>query len=199
MEQSADFAMWVVVFAPAFVRRCVRGGERVLRSDDPPGVFHRRIETRDRIALDRLCTDLADPELPAHHRAPGLRWLLQSAWRAFDRAVVVLEQATLDEAVAATVRRLERGDEAEDLEALADAAGVSPSWLSRRFKLQLGMSLVEYRSRQRLRRFFEHMEVTPGSDLTHAAYAAGFTSYAQFNRVFHRFMGRSPRAWRSGR
>jgi len=199
IDQSPDFAMWVLVFAPRFARASLRGDERVLLDANPPGVFHRRIETRERRDLDRLCRELAHAELPAHHRTPGLRWLLLSAWRAFTRAVVVADQAQLDEAVAVTVRRLERGDDDDDLASLAAAAAVSPSWLSRRFKLQIGLSLVEYRSRQRLRRFFDLLEEDPGAELTATAYAAGFTSYDQFNRIFHRFVGMAPRDWRATR
>lgn len=197
VEQSADFTMWVAVFAPGFVRDGVRGSERVLLEYDPPGVFHRRIETPQRRWLERLCRELTDHELPKHHRHAGLADLLLTAWRWFEAAVVVADQARLDEAVAASVRLLERGDDEGDLAALAARVGVSRSWLSRRFAAQVGMSLVEFRARQRLRRFFDLFEQDPRVELTTLAIAAGFPGYAQFHRVFRRFMGRAPREWRS--
>ncbi len=66
---------------------------------------------------------------------------------------------------------------------LADRLHISLSRLARLFKAETGLSLVEYRNRLRLERF--DVLVRTGSDnLLEAALAAGFGSYAQFNRVF---------------
>ncbi len=66
---------------------------------------------------------------------------------------------------------------------LSDRLHLSPSRLARLFKAEMGLSLVDYRNRLRLERF--DVLVKTGSDnLLEAALAAGFGSYAQFNRVF---------------
>jgi AraC-like DNA-binding protein len=77
---------------------------------------------------------------------------------------------------------------------LAASLDISPSHLARLFKAELGMSLVEYRNRLRLERFRELVDA--GEDnLSNAARAAGFGSYAQFHRVFRSIYGAAPRAY----
>jgi AraC-like DNA-binding protein len=87
---------------------------------------------------------------------------------------------------------------AEDLpvtgERLASELGVSPGHLARSFKREMGVSLVDYRNRLRLDRFFEAMQRRGGSsNLLDAALEAGFGSYAQFHRVYRKFLGATPR------
>jgi AraC-like DNA-binding protein len=69
---------------------------------------------------------------------------------------------------------------------------ISLSRLARVFKSQLGMSLVEYRNRLRLERFAMLVD-RGGTNLTGAALAAGFGSYAQFHRVFRAMRKGTPR------
>jgi AraC-like DNA-binding protein len=75
---------------------------------------------------------------------------------------------------------------------LAREFGVSPGHLARIFKTDLGVSLVEYRNRLRLRRFFDRVEQGE-ANLIKAANAAGFGSYAQFHRVYRQMLGGTPR------
>jgi AraC-like DNA-binding protein len=75
---------------------------------------------------------------------------------------------------------------------LAREFGVSPGHLARIFKSELGVSLVEYRNRLRLRSFFDRVEGGEAS-LDKAAHAAGFGSYAQFHRVYRQTFGGTPR------
>jgi transcriptional regulator GlxA family with amidase domain len=87
---------------------------------------------------------------------------------------------------------------AEDLpitgERLATELGVSPGHLARSFKREMGVSLVDYRNRLRLDRFFESIQRRGGSgNLLDAALEAGFGSYAQFHRVYRKFLGTTPR------
>lgn len=193
LTRSPDFAMWVAVFSPALVRREARAVAPVLASRDPAGSFHRALSSADARALDRLCADLADPGLPSAAARSGHAWLLASAWRAFERAVVIAETGTLHPVVAEALRRLEGGDDEGDAAALARALRVGREWLSRRFRREVGMTLVEYRTRQRLRRFFDRVHADPSVGLLDAALGAGFASYAQFHLVFRRFMDCSPR------
>jgi len=79
-------------------------------------------------------------------------------------------------------------------ERLARQLGVSAGHLARSFKREMAMSLVDYRNRVRMARFFEAMQ--GGGDyrtLHGAARAAGFGSYAQFHRTYRKFHGAPPR------
>jgi AraC-like DNA-binding protein len=77
---------------------------------------------------------------------------------------------------------------------LAAALDISLSRLARVFKVEMGMSLVEYRNRLRLERFQVLLDAG-GENLLAAALAAGFGSYAQFHRVFRALRGNTPRAY----
>jgi AraC-like DNA-binding protein len=58
----------------------------------------------------------------------------------------------------------------------------------------MGVSLVDYRNRLRIDRFFECIQRTGGNgNLLDAALEAGFGSYAQFHRVYRKFLGTTPR------
>jgi len=72
--------------------------------------------------------------------------------------------------------------------------GLSESRVARLFKREMGVSLVDYRNRLRLERFFVLLEKS-GDNLLEAALAAGFGSYAQFHRVFVAERGSPPRQY----
>lgn len=84
-------------------------------------------------------------------------------------------------------------------EQLAMELGVSPGHLARSFKREMGLSLVDYRNRRRIDRFFDAVSRSGGSvNLLDAALNAGFGSYAQFHRVYRKFLGTAPREVLSG-
>lgn len=76
-------------------------------------------------------------------------------------------------------------------EQLARRFRVSPGHLARTFKAEVGTSLVDYRNRIRLERFFTVMRAGQ-SNLNEAALQAGFGSYAQFIRVHRQITGVVP-------
>ncbi|MEO8178179.1 MAG: AraC family transcriptional regulator [Deltaproteobacteria bacterium] len=75
---------------------------------------------------------------------------------------------------------------------LARQLSISPGHLARSFKAEVGVSLVEYRHRRLMDRFFVTLERGNGNLLA-AALEAGFGSYTQFHRVYKRMFGTSPR------
>jgi AraC-like DNA-binding protein len=83
-------------------------------------------------------------------------------------------------------------------EQLAKELGISPGHLARSFKSEMGCSLVEYRNRLRVERFFATVD-RGGSNIQQAAEEAGFGSYAQFHRVFRKLIGTTPREYLTGR
>jgi len=79
-----------------------------------------------------------------------------------------------------------------DARAIARRLEVSVGWFARRFKAEMGMSLVEYRNRLRLDRV-DALLAEGKTTLLEAALAAGFGSYAQFHRVFRSIRHLAPR------
>jgi len=81
---------------------------------------------------------------------------------------------------------------------LAGEIGISSVHLSWLFKAEMGVSVVEYRNRLRIERFFKLVDRS-GGNLLDAAMEAGFGSYSQFHRVFRKLVGTTPREYLTGR
>lgn len=80
--------------------------------------------------------------------------------------------------------------------ALASQLGTHPSNLSRVVARELGVPLVELRSRLKVGEFVRLVD--SGRSFTQAALEAEFGSYAQCHRVFRRATGVAPRAFFAG-
>jgi AraC-like DNA-binding protein len=89
----------------------------------------------------------------------------------------------------------------EDPTVTADKLAVqlhaSSARLARAFRVELGVSLVHYRNKLRLERFFGLVEQR-GGNFSAAAANAGFGSYAQFHRIFRQHVGVTPREYLAG-
>jgi AraC-like DNA-binding protein len=79
-----------------------------------------------------------------------------------------------------------------DRDALARRARGNPTELSRHFHRDLGMTLVQYRTRLRLLDFIRNVD-RGMSNLTSASVSAGFGSYSQCHRQFSEQLGSAPR------
>ena len=79
---------------------------------------------------------------------------------------------------------------------VARAVNVSPTHLSEKFKHVTGVKFVDYVARIR---FEKACELLRSGDLrvSEIAFAVGFQSLSQFNRVFKRLSGKSPRDYRA--
>jgi len=82
------------------------------------------------------------------------------------------------------------------LSRVAKAVNIHPNYLSEKFKHVTGINFVEYVSRTRFQRAHDLLQ---NSDLpvTEIAFAAGFQSLSQFNRVFKKLSGKSPSEFRT--
>jgi|SRR4030095_9225416 two-component system, response regulator YesN len=82
------------------------------------------------------------------------------------------------------------------LRRVAKAVNIHPNYLSGRFKQVTGMNFVEYVA---CTRFKEACRLLDDGDLriSDIAFAAGFQSLSQFNRVFKRLSGKSPTQYRA--
>ena len=91
---------------------------------------------------------------------------------------------------------VERADEAPTLQALADAAKLSPTHLQRAFRRRYGMSPAEY---HRARRFGQlKAALRNGAAVTDAVYDAGFGSGSRVYEHSDRLLGMTPASYRAG-
>jgi AraC-like DNA-binding protein len=90
----------------------------------------------------------------------------------------------------------EHSDEELSLRRVAKAVNIHPNYLSERFKQVIGMNFVEYVARTRFERACKLLR---DGDLriSEIAFAAGFQSLSQFNRVFKKFSRKSPTQFRA--
>ncbi len=201
VDESPDHVLWWAVFRPALVARTATTTvARPLLEQDPVGQFSRRLHSSRVSRLGALFLDLQDAQTVDEVLVnAGLAYLLSYAWRSFLDSDDVVEGVDVHPAVE-TVARMLRGDpEAGDLAALARAAGLSPSHLSRIFKEQTGVPISRFRNQQRLQRFLGLYGSGRRTTALAAALEAGFGSYAQFHRVFREQTGHSPSALRTHR
>ena len=90
----------------------------------------------------------------------------------------------------------EHADEELSLIKVAKVVNMNANYLSEKFKQVTGTNFVEYVARTR---FANACDLLRKSNLriSEIAFAAGFQSLSQFNRVFKRFSGKSPTQYRA--
>lgn len=86
-------------------------------------------------------------------------------------------------------------DEDLGLTDAARAVGMSPFYFCKVFKKSTGLTFTEYLARSRIETV-KHMLLDVHMRVSEAAYASGFQSLSQFNRVFLRVAGEAPRDYR---
>ena len=90
----------------------------------------------------------------------------------------------------------EQFEEELSLPQIAKAVNISPNHLSEKFKQVTGTNFVKYIARRR----FEKAQVLlhdPNLRVSEIAFAVGFQSLSQFNRVFKKLSGKSPTEYRA--
>jgi AraC-like DNA-binding protein len=199
VDESDDHELWWAVFRPSLVAR-VTTTERAgpLLEKDPVGQFSRRLDPARARRLGALFREVRDAErLDDALFNTGLSYLLMFAWHSFLNSGDVVEGSDLHPAVEKVARLLREDPSAGDLVSLARIANLSPSHLSRLFKVQTGVSISRFRNQQRLERFQALYGRGRRTTALAAAVEAGFGSYAQFHRVFRQLTGRNPSALRT--
>jgi AraC-like DNA-binding protein/ligand-binding sensor protein len=86
-------------------------------------------------------------------------------------------------------------DEALSLNDAAHAVNMSQFYFCKVFKKSTGLTFTEYLARARIEAV-KHMLLDAHMRVSEAAYASGFQSLSQFNRVFLRVAGEAPRRYR---
>jgi len=196
IEQTPDFEMWIVVFRRRLIRRSATDpASRPLLQRSFSGDTCRRLRQKDLSRFEELFAQLTETANEPGLLNASLAYTLLHAWKCFDRASEVTTRS-VHPAVERTARLLLNDETDHTLPQLARRAGLSPSRLSRLFKQQTGISIVEFRNRQRMQRFLERYEQERDSGrqttLLNAALDAGFGSYPQFHRIFRQIAGCSP-------
>lgn len=128
---------------------------------------------------------------PSLHNA-GIEFALARAWVLFSRATVTPDAAEVHPAITRAVRILRDGGSTLTMDQLARKCGLSPSRLSKIFAAEMGISVTEFRNRQRIERFLDFYGTGNRLSISDAALEAGFGSYAQFYRIFRDMLGYTP-------
>ena len=195
IEQSSDFEMWIGVFKPRTVRRVATDANaRVLRQANASGDYCRRLAQRDFARLETLFAEIAATHGKRALFNAGLSYALLGAWQHFEHAADVPVH-DIHPAVEKAARLI-RDETTLSLDELARRSGLSAHRLSRLFKLQTGVALVDFRNRQRVEKFLQIYGTGQRLKMLDAALEAGFGSYPQFHRVFKRVIGCSPGEYR---
>jgi len=194
--ETLDFEMWIGVLKPEVVRRiAVEPGASVLRENNPVGDYCRRLGLSSLAWLNELFAEISGGR---DHRGlfnAGLAYAFLTAWRHFEQATDV-PVGDVHPAVDRAARLICDDAVTLDLQQIARLSGLSASRLSRLFKRQTGYTWVDFRSRERLRRFLQFYGAGQRTTMIEAALQAGFGSYPQFHRVFRQVMGCSPAEYR---
>ncbi|MEM6756633.1 MAG: AraC family transcriptional regulator [Planctomycetota bacterium] len=209
LDRSSDFEMWVAVARPRLIRALAADAPFAawrswFKPSKPLPAMHRVMGESHTERLVGLLERLAGPRathgvsatLSPEHESSGLSFLFAEAWLTYASARDLPTGSHLHPAVQGAVEWLAdhaHTPQADDLDALADRLHVSRPHLSRLFKDQTGQTLTAFRHRRRVDRLLSLIGRGGRMNLTEAAYAAGFGSYAQAYRVVKRATGKSPK------
>ena len=92
----------------------------------------------------------------------------------------------------------EHSGEEVSLRRVAKAVNIHPNYLSERFKQVTGMNFVDYVACTRFEKACRLLH-DDGLQISDIAFAAGFQSLSQFNRVFKKLCGKSPTQFRGAK
>jgi YesN/AraC family two-component response regulator len=91
----------------------------------------------------------------------------------------------------------EHSDEELSLPKVAKFSNINANYLSEKFKQVTGINFVDYVARVRVEKARLFLE-NSNRRISEIAFAVGFQSLSQFNRVFKKLCGKSPTAYRIG-
>ena len=83
------------------------------------------------------------------------------------------------------------------LSRVAQSVNISPNHFSEKFKQVTGVNFVDYVAQLRFEKARQLLQ-NPKLRVSEIAFAVGFQSLSQFNRVFRRLGGKSPTEFRAG-
>jgi AraC-like DNA-binding protein len=205
LEVSDDLAMWVASFREDAVRLAERdSGARVLDGRATWGVSI--LPTARVHALSKLSSELTLQHEPQHFNFIAHQLLLEAlgSWNGSEQTQALLasnspsnfpqrrRRGVVHPAVARAVTLLRTLGDELSLRHVAKRCGLSATRLSRLFKEQMGLSLVQYRTHFRVQHFISRFGHGDTENMLESALRAGFGSYPQFHRAFWQVTGYSP-------
>lgn len=197
IDLSPDYEMWMAVIRRDLIECvCTTAATGTLADADPPGLFSKRLTDGRALRLATLYEELAGLTGDAQRFNAGLAYLLLSSWADHLATTEPARGRNVHPAVERAAYLLRDGIEPVGLDELAAHVGLSPSRLSRLFKVQMGVPLVRYRNRQCLERFLRLYDDGEKLTMTTAMLEAGFGSYPHFYRVFRETLGHGPAEYR---
>ena len=197
VNEEPDFGMWIAVFRPSLLERaCTEPSNAELRRQRPTLPICRRLETGVSRALSVQCEQLQEQQTQTDLYNAGLGYLLLSTWAVFGSAADPGRATDIHPAVERSARLVRDESQPLSIDQIADHVGLTASHLSRLFHQQVGVSLTAYRQQCCLDRFVQRFGQGRRLNMTEAALAAGFGSYAQFHRVFKQHFGFGPAEYR---
>ena len=200
LNESRDYEMWILVFKPELLKRvCSTVETRMLVETKPPAYFCKPLLEYQAARLRVLFEDILSAETDSALFNAGISYGLLSAWAAQSSGGQISPSFDIHPAVEKAARLIHNETELTGVGEIARRSGLSASRLSRIFKAQTGVSLVDYRNKQRLLRFKRIYGQGRQKNMLEAALEAGFGSYPQFHRVFKAIMGCGPAEHRRGR
>jgi AraC-like DNA-binding protein/ligand-binding sensor protein len=110
---------------------------------------------------------------------------------------LMIKEAAAEPAAVSKARAFiaENLGEALSLTQVARAASMSAFYFCKVFKAAVGLTFTDYVARTRVEKT-KQMLLDPNVRISEAAFAAGFQSLSQFNRVFRRITGEAPTTFR---
>ncbi|HLL89845.1 MAG TPA: helix-turn-helix transcriptional regulator [Tepidisphaeraceae bacterium] len=195
VSDSPDFSMWVMYVRPKVLRwACTTASTAPLLRSRPGRTLIRTLPAAAVRQLDRMLRDLEQPNgVDTATWNAGLLHAMLLAWELHNAPPQPEETGRpLHPAVHRTLQRLWTHGGQWTTDQLAAAERMSRPALSRLFKGQTGITIVDYRRRQGLERFAELYADGRARTVEQAAAEAGFGSYAQFYRVVRQRTGLTP-------
>ncbi len=189
---SPDFSMWIIFIKPSCLQElCTEPPFQDLLKSNPRRILCSQLNNRDATYLSESAEQLLSREPQTLHNTL-LRATTLFAYHSFLHSHDVGPGGTTHPAVARATKLIQSKDYDTSIDSIAKVAGISKSQLSRLFKTQTGMTLIEYRHKFFLERFMYIYGSGKTWTILEAAFEAGFGSYAQFYRVFLNQYGCGP-------
>jgi AraC-like DNA-binding protein len=197
-DRSPDFKMWNITVRQSFLNTfCKNSFLLPLKDRDPETYFCRQLHPSAYMLYERLLLEIAEQRSahPVMFRI-GLSYLVSSIWKDFQENSTPVTHSPISPHVQKAVHLLSHPDAPEGVDTLAKRLNTSPSQISRMFKREMGISITDFRNRQKLDLFTKLLSQNPQHDLLTLAMDANFGSYTQFFRIFRREMGMTPEQFR---
>lgn len=180
---------------------CQKGGMNIERN--VAKLYHDLLQTfysclRDNnIQAHALFRDPKMQELSAYSER-SIPDMLQFAAYLFDRSAEMLTMVDGYSDVVGTVKQYIAEHYKEDIDRndIAAVAYITPNYLSKRFHMEVGMSLREYINQLRIEEA-KRLLLTTNSSVSDIAGEVGFDNISYFSTVFRKLCGMSPMDWRN--